>query len=79
MNGPGLSSPREHAPPVNNVEQQEQDGEDDEEGHVCPGEALNVLASSARTCLGLIMKILSGINSNVDNVISRNFKLIVEI
>ena len=71
MDAPGLSPPTEHAPPVNNVEHQEQDGKDAEECQVCPTEALGVLPSSARTCLED--------KSNVDNVIFRYLILIVEI
>lgn len=45
MHLPGVAPPAEHAPPVDQVKEEEQDREDTEEHHVCPGEPLTVPAS----------------------------------
>ena len=42
MDVPCVPPPAEHAPPVDDVEHQEQHREDAEEDHVCPGEPLTV-------------------------------------
>ena len=44
VGGPGVPSPAHHAPPVHQVEQEEEHREDAEEHHVRPGEPLAVAA-----------------------------------
>ena len=45
MDLPGVAPPAEHAPPVDKVKQEEENREDTEEHHVCPGEPLTVPTS----------------------------------